>query len=255
MLAKEVSHAHSTAYALTAATWVHIGRRDPQATQAQAEELIKFTTEQGFPYWLTQGNILWGWAAAQQGQEEGLPRMRQHLSQWQAMATETVKHAFLGLMADVCWKRQQTEEGLALVDGALVVVEKTGECFYEPELYRLKGQLTLQQSSVQGLAFSVQRNQRAKGKEQKAKPANRQSLPPNPQAEAEACFHKAIEIARQQQAKSLELRAAMSLAQLWQSQGKKEEAHEMLAEIYGWFTEGFDTKDLQEAKALLEELE
>ena len=83
--------------------------------------------------------------------------------------------------------------------------------------------------------------------------------PPTPQpqprrSEAEACFHKAIEIARRQQAKSLELRAAMSLARLWQQQGKRDEAHQMLAEIYGWFTEGFDTKDLQEAKALLEEL-
>jgi adenylate cyclase len=83
---------------------------------------------------------------------------------------------------------------------------------------------------------------------------NPQSLTPNPQAEAEACFHKAIEIARRQQAKSLELRAVMSLARLWQQQGKNEEARQMLAEIYGWFTEGFDTADLKEAKALLEEL-
>jgi predicted ATPase len=81
------------------------------------------------------------------------------------------------------------------------------------------------------------------------------SLTPNPQAKAEACFHKAIEVSRHQQAKSLELRATISLARLWQQQGKQKEAHEMLAEIYGWFTEGFDTKDLQEAKALLEELQ
>jgi predicted ATPase len=78
---------------------------------------------------------------------------------------------------------------------------------------------------------------------------------PNSYSEAEACFHKAIEIARRQQAKSLELRAVMSLSRLWQSQGKKEEAHRMLADVYGWFTEGFDTKDLQEAKALLAEFE
>ena len=103
-----------------------------------------------------------------------------------------------------------------------------GERFYAAELYRLKGELTLAQSSVQRLESSVQK-------------------------EAEACFHKAIEIARQQSEKSLELRAVMSLSRLWQ-QGKKKEAHEMLAEVYGWFTEGFDTKDLQEAKALLAEL-
>jgi hypothetical protein len=120
-------------------------------------------------------------------------------------------------------------------------VDKTGERFYEAELYRLKGQLTLQQFNVQSSTFKV---------------TNPQSLPPNPQAEAEAeaCFWKAIEIARKQQAKSLELRVVMSLSRLWQQQGKKAEARQMLAEIYGWFTEGFDTKDLQEAKALLEEL-
>ena len=106
---------------------------------------------------------------------------------------------------------------------------KTGERYYEAELYRLKGELTLAQSRVQGLASSVQK-------------------------EAEECFQKAIEVARKQQAKSLELRAVMSLSRLWQQQGKKSEARQMLAEIYGWFTEGFDTKDLQEAKVLLEKL-
>jgi predicted ATPase len=109
-------------------------------------------------------------------------------------------------------------------------------------MYRLRGQLTLQKFQVSGSRFQVL--------------PNPQPLTPSPQAEAEAeaCFHKAIEVARQQSAKSWELRAVMSLSRLWQQQGKKEEAHRMLAEIYNWFTEGFDTKDLQEAKALLEEL-
>ena len=120
---------------------------------------------------------------------------------------------------------------------ALAVVDKTGERIYEAELYRLKGELTLSSPSVQGSPV--------------------QSLKVDPELrrrEAEACFHKAIEIARRQQAKSLELRAATSLARLWQQQGKKAEAHKLLSEIYDWFTEGFDTKDLQEAKALLESL-
>jgi len=104
------------------------------------------------------------------------------------------------------------------------MVRRSGEQWYEAELYRLKGMLTLQ-SPVQGPKSQVE--------------------------EAEACFLKAIEIARRQQAKSLELRAVMSMSRLWQQQGKREEARELLAEIYGWFTEGFDTKDLQEAKALL----
>ena len=118
-------------------------------------------------------------------------------------------------------------------------MEKTGERFYEAELYRLKGELTLAQSKVQSLKSEV---------------TDPRPLIPDPQAEAEACFQKAIEIARRQQAKSLELRATMSLSRLWQQQGKKEEAHKLLSEIYTWFTEGFDTTDLQEAKVLLEVL-
>ena len=107
------------------------------------------------------------------------------------------------------------------------MVDNSGERFYEAELYRLKGELTLQ-ASGQSLEFRTN--------------------------EAEACFHKAIEIARKQHAKSLELRATVSLARLWQQQGKTAVAQRMLSEIYHWFTEGFDTRDLQEAKALLEEL-
>jgi hypothetical protein len=133
----------------------------------------------------------------------------------------------------------RAEEGLSALAEALVQVDKTGARFYEAELYRLKGQLTLQKLPVASSQLSV---------------TNLQSLTPNPQSEVEACFHKAIEVARNQQAKSLELRAVMSLAKLWQQQDKKKEAHEMLAEIYDWFTEGFDTKDLQEAKVLLTEL-
>ena len=137
---------------------------------------------------------------------------------------------------------------------ALAIVDKNEERFYEAELYRLKGELTLAQSSVQSLESGVQTNQKAKGKTQKAKVLNPKSQIPDPHSEAEACFLKAIDIARKQQAKSLELRATTSLARLWQYQGKQVEAHEMLAAIYNWFREGFDTKDLQEAKALLEEL-
>src|SRR5262249_36055503 len=131
-------------------------------------------------------------------------------------------------------KAGQEEKGLSIVAEALAFVDKTGMRVGEAELYRLKGQLTLQQFKVQSSRVKV----------------------PSPQAEvqAEAGFQIAIEIARQQSAKLLELRAVMSLARLWQQQGKTDEARQMLAGIYGWFTEGFDTKDLREAKALLEEL-
>jgi hypothetical protein len=118
-------------------------------------------------------------------------------------------------------------------------VDQTGEHVYEAEIYRLKGQLTLQQFQVSGSKFQV---------------VNPQSTIRSPQSEAEACFRKAITVARRQRAKSLELRATVSLARLWQQQGKTAQAQRWLAKIYGWFTEGFDTVDLKEAQALLEEL-
>ncbi len=126
----------------------------------------------------------------------------------------------------------QVEEGLSALAEALTLVDKTGERVYEAELYRLKGELLLTQE----------------GKKQRAKGKNKEL------SEAEECFQKALKVARKQSAKSLELRAAMSLSRLWQQQGKKAEARELLAPIYNWFTEGFDTADLKDTKALLEAL-
>jgi predicted ATPase len=117
----------------------------------------------------------------------------------------------------------QPEAGLTILTEALTLVYKTGERWYEPELYRLKGDLLLQQS-------------------------------PDNADEAESCFQQAITIAQNQSAKSWELRAATSLARLWQSQGKRKEAYNLLSPVYGWFTEGFDTADLIDARALLDEL-
>jgi predicted ATPase len=122
---------------------------------------------------------------------------------------------------------------------ALAVVNKTEERWCEAELYRLKGELTLQRVHVSSAKFQG---------------TDARPLTSDPHTEAEACFLKALAVARQQQAKSWELRASTSLARLWQQHGKKKEAHQLLSEVYNWFTEGFDTKDLQEAKALLEEL-
>ena len=158
-----------------------------------------------------------------------------------ARETEVSRPYYLALLAEVHGKAGQAEEGLSALAEALDVVHKTGERFYEAELYRLKGELTLKKSGVRSPKSGVRSTQHP-------------TPSPQAEAEAEACFHKAIEIARQQSAKSLELRAVMSLSRLWQQQGKRKQARQMLAKIYGWFTEGFDTKDLQEAKALLEEL-
>ena len=190
---------------------------------------MTLSTEQGFPFWLAQGTIVRNGVLAEQGQvEEGIARMQQGLAAFRAMGAELVRIVHLPWLAAAYAQAGQVEEGLSVVVETLAAVEKTGERVSEAELYRLKGQLTLQ-SSVQGLVSRVPK-------------------------EAEECFWKAIEVARHQQAKSLELRAVMSLARLWQQQGKTKEAHRMLSEIYHWFTEGFDTKDLQDAKALLDEL-
>jgi predicted ATPase len=216
------------AYALAFAAQLHQLCRQEQAAQEKAEAAITLATDQGFPIWIASGIFLRGWALAEQGQiEEGITQIRQGLACWQAAGAEVALPYWRALLAEAHGKAGKVEQGLSLVAEALAQVDRSGERAAEAELYRLKGTLTLQ-SKVRGPKSKVE--------------------------EAEECFLKAIEIARRQQAKSLELRAVMSLSRLRQSQGKKDEARQMLAEIYNWFTEGFDTKDLQEAKVLLDEL-
>jgi predicted ATPase len=175
---------------------------------------------------------------AQQGQaEEGIAQIREGLTASYNIGSEGYRSLYFGFLAEAYRTAGQPKEGLTVLAEALTVVEKTGERLWEAELYRLKGELLLAQEI---------RRLKAKGKSQKSEPPGTQ--------EAEACFLKALDVARKQQAKSLELRASRSLACLWGQQGKCHEAHTLLAEIYNWFTEGFDTKDLQEAKVLLEAL-
>ncbi|MBI3796176.1 MAG: hypothetical protein HY268_04295, partial [Deltaproteobacteria bacterium] len=240
-LAQELSHPFSLAYALASAAWLHQYRREGQSSQEQAEAVIALSVEQGFPFWSALGTIVRGWALAEQGQaEEGIRQMRQGMAAYWATGAEMFRPWFLTLLAEAYGKVGQAEEGLSVLAEALAQVDKTGERYWEAELYRLKGELRLAQSSVQGLGSRVK--------------TGLGSSVQRLESEAEECFLKAIEISRHQQAKSLELRAVMSLSRLWQQQGKKDEARQMLAEIYGWFTEGFDTKDLQEAKVLLDGL-
>jgi predicted ATPase len=215
--------------------------------QVQAEVGLAFAREQGFPIWLTAGTIWRGWALAEQDRgEEGVAQIRQGLATWRATGAEGYRAYYLALLADACGKVGQTEEGLDAPAEALTLVGKTGERIWEGELYRLKGELTLQKGArgwrLETSPPSLQ------------VPSPKSQIPREVAQEAEACFLKAIDITRQQQAKSWELRATTSLAWLWQSQGKQHAARNTLFEIYNWFTEGFDTADLQEAKALLEEL-
>jgi len=240
-LAQNLSDPFSLGFALIFAAGLHQLRREGQAVQSRAEEGIRLANEQGFAPLVSAGTIRRGWALAEQGQiEEGLRQMRQGLAARQMTGAGLAQPYFLALQAEVYGKAGQSEKALSLLTEALAAVDRGEERRLGAELHRLKGELTLQQE------------RQAPGSERQE--TNPQSLMPDAQGEAEACFHKALEIARQQGAKSLELRATTSLARLWQRQGKQHEARSILSEIYGWFTEGFETRDLQEAKALLESL-
>jgi predicted ATPase len=209
---------------LSCAAQFHQFCREVPAVQEHAEATIRVAKEQGFPHWITQGSILRGWTLAHQGQvQEGLEQMHQGLIALRATGAELARPYYLALLAEAHGTLGEPEAGLTVLTEALALVETTGERWYEPELYRLQGALLLQQSL-------------------------------DNQADAESCFHHALEIARTQQAKSFELRAAMSLSRLWQQQGKRQEAYDLLTPIYHWFTEGFDTADLKDARALLDAL-
>ena len=164
----------------------------------------------------------WALVAAGQG-AAGVGQMREGVTAMHAIGADVSRSRYLALLGEACGATGQLAEGLSLLAEALAFAEQSGERFFEAEIYRLRGELLLQSEA--------------------------------PQAKVEECWRQAIKVAQRQQAKSLELRAVMSLARLWQKQDKREEARQMLAEIYGWFTEGFDTADLKEAKALLDELQ
>jgi predicted ATPase len=218
----------------------HQFRRENRAAQEAAAAEVAVSTEQGFPFWRAMGMITQGGALLAEGQgQEGIALMRQGLEAHRATGAEIGNTYWIALLAEGYGKIGQVDAGLATLNDAFATMRKNNERWWEAELHRLQGWLMLQQFKVQSSKFKV---------------ANPQALTPNLQTEAEACFLKAIESARHQQAKSLELRAAMSLSRLWRGQGKSAEAQGLLAEVYNWFTEGFDTGDLQEAKTLLEEL-
>jgi predicted ATPase len=225
--------------------------QEAQAVEQQANALIALANEQGIAVPLAGAVVQRGWARAEQGQvEEGIREIHQSMAVAQATGMALYRPYHLGLLAEAYRQAKQVQEGLSALNEALTLADKTGECYYEAELYRLKGELTLAQSEA-SLKRVTDKSQTSQDQSEDSKS---QSLNPKVQEEAEACFRQAIAIAQKQQARSWELRATVSLARLWQQQGKSAEAHGMLSDIYHWFTEGFDTKDLQEAKALLEEL-
>ncbi len=240
-LAYGLSHPFSLCFALIFAGYIHYHRQEWELAQERAEAVITIATKHEFLHWLQYGQMLRGWALALQGQaKEGVAEIRRGLAAYRTAGSVGALTQFLADLAAAHMKTERPDEGLSALTEALTLVDKTGERWYEAELYRLKGELTLQKEfNVPGSTFQVT----------DPRPRN-----PDPQGEAEACFLKAVDIARQQQAKSWELRATISLARLWRQQDKRKQAHKMLSTIHNWFTEGFDTKDLQEAKALLENL-
>jgi predicted ATPase/class 3 adenylate cyclase len=223
-LAHALRHPSSLAFARRWAAQVYQLRRDVPAVYEHAEAAVALATEQGFPLWAAMGTSLQGWARAMQGQgEAGMAQVRQGIAAWRATGAALAVPFLCTLLAEVADDLGHTADGLQALVEAHTLVEQHEERVWEAEVCRLWGVLLLRQ-------------------------------PGTPQAEAETWLQRALDIARRQEAKSLELRAAMSLARLWQQQGKQAEARALLAPIYGWFTEGFDTADLQEARALLEQL-
>jgi predicted ATPase len=228
-LAEELSHPFSLAVALIGVAVVHCLRREGYHAKEHAEALVKLSTEQRFEQWLATANICVGYTLTELGPvEQGIAQMREGVQAKAAMGIRMGLPFYLALLAEGFARARHADEGLAVVAEALELIAKTDQRVDEAELYRLKGEMTLQ-SCGEHPASAFER-------------------------EAQACFEQALDIAGEQSAKSWELRAATSLARLWQQQDKQGEAHELLSGIYNWFTEGFDTKDLQDAKALLEEL-
>jgi predicted ATPase len=223
-LARESSNPVGLSAALIVNTYIHQLRGEREAAQERAETAIALTREQGFPYWLANAVFIRGWAVSEQGQQEtGIAQMREGLAAYLATGSTVTVMSFLGSLAEAYGRVGQADQGLAALAEALAQVEKTQERWYEAELYRLKGELLL-----------VQHQSNA--------------------AQAESWFQRAIELARQQSAKSWELRATTSFSRLLARHGRLDEACTMLVGVYNWFTEGFDTADLKDATALLEEL-
>jgi predicted ATPase len=220
--AQEVEHTPSLAWARLNATSLSQHRRDVAATQADAEALIALATGQGFEHRVAQGRMMLGWALAMQGDAAtGVAEIQQGVEAVQAIGQKLNRPCHLSYLAEAYGQAGQPEAGLSALDEALTLVEATGERWWEAEVYRLKGELLLR-------------------------------LPRPEISQATACFHQALDVARRQQARALELRAALSLSRLWQQQGQRDQARQLLGKLYGWFTEGFETADLQEARRWLE---
>jgi predicted ATPase len=221
-LAQQVGHPPSVTFAEIYVARLAQYRRDAAATQAYADTVMALAVTHGMEQRVGQGRRMQGWALAMQGDvATGLAHIQQGLAVMQESGINLYRPYYLALLAEAYDQAEQPEAGLEILAEALVLIAETGERWWEAEVYRLKGALLLQ--------------------------CPRPDVP-----QAEACFQQALAVARGQQARALALRAAVSCSHLWLAQGKRDEARALVAPLYDGFTEGFDTPDLQEARALLE---
>ncbi len=220
-LAEEVAHPFSRVIALSYVAMLHQFRGENQAVSAYAEMALALAAEHGYPYYEAWGMLMKGWALHRQGERaKGMSHMRQGLESFRTISTGLREPFYLALLADACEKEGRLDDGLALLDKAFKAVEKTEERWPEADLHRLRGEMLLGESAEQ----------------------------------AQARFQQALDVARQQKARSLELRAATSLSRLWLRQRRRDDARRLLKNVYDAFTEGFDAPDAQEAQTLLNDL-
>ncbi|HEU4391001.1 MAG TPA: AAA family ATPase [Blastocatellia bacterium] len=242
-LARTLSEPHGLAHAFYSAAILHHLRREERMAQEHAEAAIAVAAEHGLAMYQAMATITRGWALIEQSrEEEAIEQLRQGLATHRATGAQVARPHFTALLAEALGEARRVDEGLSTMDEALELAHRHGEACYLAELHRVKGELLLKQANVRGLSQAATA---LRGAAQVETPAA---------AQAEACFHQAIKIAQQQRAKSWELRVAMSLARVYQRQGKQQEARSVLARIYDSFTEGFETLDLREARALLDEI-
>jgi len=220
--ARRLAHPPSLAQSLTAAARLLSVVGDNAALEQRVGELVSVATEQGFPHWRAAGTIYRGWLQVNNGNVTGgLCLLRSGSAALRSTGAESLRPYHIALLARAHEIAGHIEEAATQLDDAVQIVERTGERWFEPELYRHKGRLLLRRGDAEA---------------------------------AEQQYRKALNIAREQEAKLWELRGAVSLARLRRDQGRYAEARDLLAQVYGWFTEGFDTPDLKEAKALFDEL-
>jgi predicted ATPase len=226
-LAHELSEPHGLAHAFFFSAILHQLRRERRIAQEHAEAALIIAGEHKLMLYHANALVARAWARIEPGRQEEIEQIRQVLAAHEATATELLRPHFLALLVEALEKAGQTQEALRVAEEGIAVADRSRERYYQAELYRLKGELLMQ---------SATRDRASGGRI------------------AESCFKQAIQLAHSQKAKSLELRAAMSLARLYRNRTRSGEARTQLAKVYDSFTEGFDTPDLREAKALLDEL-